>query len=87
MTEFSQEAGMLHKVTVGPRDLLYVPATWVFYERVGSGSDFAGVHIKYISKEEVPSLEEYSKHVAQFAAPNQPNSLTQNSLDHLYILS
>ena len=61
--------GSLSYATVGPGDLLYLPAGWTYYEKVGN-QDFIGIKHVHIGLADMTVLEDINKTLPALEAPN-----------------
>ncbi|CAE7479132.1 unnamed protein product, partial [Symbiodinium necroappetens] len=70
----------VYHATVGPGDLLYLPAGWCFFERVAGKSNYLGVKIQHLSLQSLPVLRNINSYLL---AISKPNSNLQSAVDCL----
>jgi hypothetical protein len=68
----------------GPNDALYIPAGWVFYEKVGKAADFVGLRRQLLCVAALPILEAIDAHLI---AVGKPNELVQASISGLSMMA
>jgi hypothetical protein len=69
--------------SVGVGDALYLPAGWMFYEKIGT-RDFAGVRVGFIRQSDAPTLTLLQRHLLSV---EKPNDILNRALDNLALLS
>ena len=75
---YKENGGELYYGTLGARDLIYIPACWVFLEKPGVGSDIFGFKLQFV----LPSDQEALKNVNRsLLACRKPNALLTAVLD------
>jgi hypothetical protein len=74
-----QTKGQIYACTVGPNDLMYVPAGYLFYESVAN-TDFVGARATFLRKVDACALSEIQRH---FASIGKENVLAQAAADFL----
>ncbi len=62
------EKHMVYSATVGPGDCVFVPAGYLFFERV-SGADFLGIRQPVLSIKSLPILKEINSKLETPSAP------------------
>eukprot|EP00959_Pyramimonas_sp_CCMP1952_P147090 3078589-Pyramimonas_sp.AAC.1 len=72
----------IYVATVGPKDIVYMPAAFVFYEKIGP-ADFAGVRMVIIQKSQSQVLEEIQRFLISV---NSQHPLLDMAVDTLAML-
>ena len=62
----------LFTCTVGPGDLLSLPAGYVFYEKIQAATDFVGVRQPILAMSGLKALSEISRHLIRIESPSMP---------------
>ena len=64
------EAGRMHTATVGPSDIIFLPAAWTFHE-TNKGADFVGMRAVLFFPGDLDQLDEMKNHLVACCKPNQ----------------
>ena len=70
----------VYHATVGPGDVLYLPAGWCFFERVAGKSNYLGVKVQHLSLQSLPDLRNINSYLL---AISKPNANLQSAVDCL----
>ena len=68
--EFTQRSPV-HYVTVGSRDILFLPAAAIFHEKVWSQGDCLGFRFQYIRSNDLEHLEAIDRMLMSHSKPNE----------------
>ena len=71
---------VLFHATVGPNDILHLPAGWMFYECISNGGSFLGVRVQHLSLSSLPQLHQLNSYLLSLG---KPNAALQSAVDCL----
>ena len=82
-----QESTLCH-ATAGPHQVLYVPAGWMYLERVGQQCDQLGIRLLVLGPDNAKMLDEVRVHAVQASEAEGPSFiLLQKAIDILSLNS
>ena len=84
-SEAQKDEHQPQQCTVGPSDLLFVPATWIFVEQLSSGADGSGVQYRMASADSLTLMEEYQALLTEFES--KPNKTLDKIINFIIMSS